>query len=136
MSISKATIVNITSEAGSLHNKLVYSANILGSFGYRSSKAALNLLTKHLSFDLKNDGILIVAICPGYVATDMSAQLNKLLQGQPIPQRLLDVKRQTPEESVTLIMETMQRLTDKHNGGYFRRNGEKIEDFDFAPATE
>jgi hypothetical protein len=47
MSTSKAAIINITSEAGSLHNKLIYSANVLGSYGYRASKVHIAGLRKH-----------------------------------------------------------------------------------------
>lgn len=136
MSTSRAAVINITSEAGSLHNKLVYSANLIGSYGYRASKAGLNLLTKNLSFDLKEYGILIAGFCPGYVDTGMSENLAEYLQGKSIPRALLITKKQTPEESVTLVMASMKRLKDEHNGGYFRRNGEKIEDFDFASATD
>jgi NAD(P)-dependent dehydrogenase (short-subunit alcohol dehydrogenase family) len=99
-------------------------------------QAGFNLLTKNLSFDLKEHGILIAGICPGYVDTGMSAKLDEYLQGQSVPRALLITKRQTPEESVTLIMATLTRLTDGHNGGYFRRNGEKIEDYDFSSATD
>jgi len=134
-SITKAAIVNITSEAGSLHNKLIYSSNLLGSYGYRGSKAGLNVLSKNLSFDLKEHGILIANICPGYVDTGMSAKMTEYLQGMPIPRALIITQKQTPDESVTLVMGTMQRLREAHNGGYFRRHGEKIEDFDFASAT-
>jgi len=136
LSVSKAAVVNITSEAGSLHNKLIYSSNLIGSYGYRGSKGGLNVLTKNLSFDLKEHGILIVGFCPGYVDTGMSKNLAQFLQGQPIPKALIVTKKQTPEESVTLIMATMKRLNEAHNGGYLRRNGEKIEDYDFANATD
>jgi len=136
MSISKAAVINITSESASLHNDFGVGDNELGCLGYNSSKAALNLLTRHLSFDLKNDGILTAGICPGFVDTGMAKQMDELLKDNPLPEIYETVKRQTPEESVTLVMATMRRLTDKHHGGYFRSNGEKIEDFNFAPATE
>ena len=42
-----------------------------GSYIYRSSKAALNAVVKSLSIDLKDKGIISVALHPGWVKTDM-----------------------------------------------------------------
>jgi NAD(P)-dependent dehydrogenase (short-subunit alcohol dehydrogenase family) len=41
------------------------------SYIYRSSKAALNAVVKSLSIDLKEKGIISVALHPGWVKTDM-----------------------------------------------------------------
>lgn len=41
------------------------------SYLYRSSKAALNAVVKSLSIDLKEHGIISVALHPGWVKTDM-----------------------------------------------------------------
>jgi len=136
MSISKAAVVNISSEGGSLHGAGRVSMNDMGGYGYSGSKAALNILAKNLSFDLKSLGILIVTFCPGYVDTGMVQKILEYVQDRPAVQAMQAYKKQTPEESVTLVMATMKRMTDAHNGGYFRRNGEKIEDYDFASATE
>ena len=38
---------------------------------YRSSKAALNMLTKGLAVDLADRGISVVAVAPGWVRTDL-----------------------------------------------------------------
>ncbi len=39
--------------------------------GYRVSKAALNMYTKHLAFRLKSRSIIVSSIRPGWVKTDM-----------------------------------------------------------------
>ncbi|MBV9049333.1 MAG: SDR family oxidoreductase [Solirubrobacterales bacterium] len=58
-------IVNVSSEAGSL-------TNMGGGIpAYRTSKAALNALTRMLAAELANDRILVNSVCPGWVATDM-----------------------------------------------------------------
>jgi NAD(P)-dependent dehydrogenase (short-subunit alcohol dehydrogenase family) len=43
-----------------------------GSYGYRMSKAAVNMAGKSLSVDLKDSGIAVFLLHPGWVATDMT----------------------------------------------------------------
>ncbi|MCA9895247.1 MAG: SDR family NAD(P)-dependent oxidoreductase, partial [Anaerolineae bacterium] len=42
-----------------------------GSYAYRMSKAAINMAAKSLSVDLRDDGIIVIAMDPGWVQTDM-----------------------------------------------------------------
>jgi NAD(P)-dependent dehydrogenase (short-subunit alcohol dehydrogenase family) len=58
-------VVNVSSGAGALHDMGG------GTPAYRTSKAALNALTRIFAAELRRDGILVNAICPGWVATDM-----------------------------------------------------------------
>ncbi|MEL6513925.1 MAG: SDR family oxidoreductase [Pseudomonadota bacterium] len=58
-------IVNVSSGAGSL------TGMGGGTPGYGVSKAALNALTLKLADELRRDSILVNAVCPGWVATDM-----------------------------------------------------------------
>jgi NAD(P)-dependent dehydrogenase (short-subunit alcohol dehydrogenase family) len=58
-------IVNVSSEAGSITEMGA------GPPAYQVSKAALNALTRTLAGDLRRDGILVNAVCPGWTATDM-----------------------------------------------------------------
>lgn len=43
-------------------------------YGYRSSKAALNIINKSLSIDLANEGVTATLLHPGWVVTDMGGQ--------------------------------------------------------------
>jgi NAD(P)-dependent dehydrogenase (short-subunit alcohol dehydrogenase family) len=58
-------IVNVSSGAGALHDMGG------GTPAYRTSKAALNALTRILAAELRHDRILVNSACPGWVATDM-----------------------------------------------------------------
>jgi NAD(P)-dependent dehydrogenase (short-subunit alcohol dehydrogenase family) len=52
-----------------------------GSYGYRMSKAAVNMAGKSLSVDLKDDGIAVFLLHPGWVATEMTGQTGIPVQG-------------------------------------------------------
>ena len=58
-------IVMVSSEGGSL------ASMGGGTPAYSVSKAALNALTRVLAGDLRRDGVLVNAVCPGWTATDM-----------------------------------------------------------------
>lgn len=66
---SFSKVINITSRMGSISD-----ASSGGSYGYRASKAALNMFTKVLDSDFKrgNYPIATMALHPGYVQTDMT----------------------------------------------------------------
>src|SRR5436190_2163634 len=58
-------IVNVSSEAASL------ASMGSGTPAYTASKVALNALTRMLAAELRRDHVLVNAVCPGWVATDM-----------------------------------------------------------------
>jgi NAD(P)-dependent dehydrogenase (short-subunit alcohol dehydrogenase family) len=62
----KKQVVNVSSLMGSIADN-----GSGGSYAYRSSKAALNMVTMSLSHDLQPRGIGAFVIHPGWVATDM-----------------------------------------------------------------
>jgi NAD(P)-dependent dehydrogenase (short-subunit alcohol dehydrogenase family) len=61
-------IVNVSSEAGAFRH---LSAD---APAYRTSKAALNALTVMMADALRGSGVLVNAVCPGWVATDMGGR--------------------------------------------------------------
>ena len=64
-----ARVVNVSSESGG------------GTPAYRVSKTALHALTRMLAAELRGDRILVNAVCPGWVATDMGGP-----GGRPVAQ--------------------------------------------------
>jgi NAD(P)-dependent dehydrogenase (short-subunit alcohol dehydrogenase family) len=67
-------IVNVSSGAGALTDMGG------GTPAYRTSKAALNALTRVLAAELRGDRILVNAVCPGWVATDMGGAGGRPVQ--------------------------------------------------------
>ncbi len=64
---ANARIVNVSSQAGSME-----VAHTLGrDVSYTSSKAALNMISVRQSVHLRDAGIIVVAIHPGFLKTDM-----------------------------------------------------------------
>ncbi|WP_300545471.1 SDR family oxidoreductase [Maricaulis sp.] len=49
-----------------------------GAYGYRASKAALNAIGRSLSHDLKDRGIVVLILHPGWVRTDMGGPNGQL----------------------------------------------------------
>jgi NAD(P)-dependent dehydrogenase (short-subunit alcohol dehydrogenase family) len=68
-------IVNVSSGAGALHDMGG------GTPAYRTSKAALNALTRILAAELRHDRILVNSVCPGWVATDMGGGGRPVSEG-------------------------------------------------------
>lgn len=71
----QACIVNVSSGAGAMKNQTGSTP------AYSMSKLALNSLTLMLANQLKSSGILVNAVCPAWVATDMGGS-----GGRPIEQ--------------------------------------------------
>jgi NAD(P)-dependent dehydrogenase (short-subunit alcohol dehydrogenase family) len=67
-------IVNVSSGAGSLHSMGG------GAPAYGISKVALNALTRKLASELLGTGILVNAVDPGWVATDMGGSGGRPVQ--------------------------------------------------------
>ncbi|MEX2195485.1 MAG: SDR family oxidoreductase [Thermoleophilaceae bacterium] len=63
-------IVNVSSGMGGIAEMGGWSP------GYRVSKAALNAMTRILSTELADDGVLVNSACPGFVDTDMGGPLG------------------------------------------------------------
>ena len=77
-------IVTITSQMGSIDDN-----SSGGSYLYRSSKAAANMVVKSLAVDLKEKGITSVAFNPGWVMTDMGGP-NAMI---PVEQSVADMRK-------------------------------------------
>ncbi len=101
----RKTIINISSGLGSI------AQNQSGRFyGYRESKAALNMLSRTLAAELGGDGFIVVAMDPGWVQTDMGGPSATL----------------TPEQSIGGMRSVIESLTVEDTGTYRRYNGATV----------
>jgi NAD(P)-dependent dehydrogenase (short-subunit alcohol dehydrogenase family) len=81
-----------------------------GSYIYRSSKAAVNMVVKTLAVDLQPAGITSVIFHPGWVKTDMGG-----------PSALI-----TPTESVTGMRKVINVLTSADSGKFLSYDGRTV----------
>jgi NAD(P)-dependent dehydrogenase (short-subunit alcohol dehydrogenase family) len=98
-------VVNISSQLGSLQEVRPQ----WGRYSYNSSKAALNMISRMLSFDLQEDGIALVVIHPGWVQTDMGGANAAV----------------TPQDSAGGILQIADNLTLANTGKFYTYAGEE-----------
>lgn len=103
-------IVNLSSSLGSLAvngdpSSPYYAARLIG---YNASKAALNMLTVQLSAELRDSGIVVNSVSPGYVKTDLTGGNGFM----------------TPEEGARLPVQYALLGDDAHTGRFVEPGGE------------
>ena len=95
-------VLNVASVAGLL--------TVSGDYSYGPTKAYLVALSKGLSVALKNDGIHVTALCPGFTHTDFHAS-----------EKLTNMKRSTPGfiwYDVDVVVREGLRALEKGRGVY------------------
>ena len=88
---SSASIVNVSSGLGSLTKSgdPAWTHVAAKYLGYAASKAALNMLTVQLAYELRDTSIKVNSVDPGYTATD----LNQHQGTQSIPEGAAEIIR-------------------------------------------
>ena len=98
-------IANITSRMGSIADN-----DSGGRYGYRASKAACNALGRSLAVDLKERGIAVAQLHPGFVKTRM-VNFGGLI---------------SPEEAVAGLAARIEDLTLENSGSFWHSNGDEL----------
>ncbi len=98
-------VVNITSGLGSIERNTSG-----GYYGYRESKAGLNMFTRSLAAELGPEGFICIALSPGWVQTRMGGPAAQL----------------TPEQSIDAMRAVIEKLGAADNGSYFSHTGERM----------
>lgn len=104
--------------AASERKTIALMSSRLGSIGessgmtlpYSTSKAALNMLAKGLAATLASKAIIVVAVSPGWVRTDMGGA------GAPL----------SPEASVRGLRKVIEGLTPRDSGRFLSHDGTQI----------
>ncbi|HEY6876697.1 MAG TPA: SDR family oxidoreductase [Polyangiales bacterium] len=102
---SGSKVAMITSRMGSIADN-----SSGGAYGYRMSKAALNMAGKTLSIELKPAGIAVAILHPGMVSTEMIG-----FQGQI-----------EPDEAAKGLLARIDALTLETSGSFWHQNGEAL----------
>ena len=95
---SRRAIVNVSSQLGSIRNNSGGS-----SYGYRASKAALNMLTTCMANELRPKGFTCVTMHPGWVRTRMGGDQAPLLAPDAAARILATIDGLGPPDSGTFI---------------------------------
>ncbi|MCA9563883.1 MAG: SDR family oxidoreductase [Myxococcales bacterium] len=102
---SDSKVALLTSRMGSIED------NTSGShYGYRMSKAALNIAGKSLAIDLAERGISVVILHPGFVRTGMTGG-NGFVD---------------PDEAAGMLIDRIDDLSLKTSGRFLHANGEQL----------
>jgi NAD(P)-dependent dehydrogenase (short-subunit alcohol dehydrogenase family) len=96
-------IVNISSQVGSM----VVGSRVGRDVGYGASKAALNMITIKLASRLRDEGVIAIAVHPGYLRTAMGGANADL----------------DPTEAAVQIVDLIDGLTMEQSGTFLRWDG-------------
>lgn len=81
-----------------------------GAYGYRMSKAALNMAGKSLAVDLHGRGVAVAILHPGMVKTDMVGKGGQV----------------EPADAARGLLARIDALTLETTGGFWHANGEPL----------
>ena len=98
-------LVTLSSKMGSIDDNTSG-----GSYMYRSTKTAVNMVMKSLSIDLKPSGIAVATLHPGWVETDMGG-----------PNALIDT-----QTSVAGLRKVIDQLNLNNTGRFIAYDGKEI----------
>lgn len=98
-------IINITSGLSSLTRK-----NWVFRYSYCASKTALNMFSKLMALQLKDEGIIVIPLHPGHVKTDLGGSFAPL----------------NPKESIEGMIRVIESLTMDDTGKFIDWRNEEL----------
>jgi NAD(P)-dependent dehydrogenase (short-subunit alcohol dehydrogenase family) len=114
MLLSGSKIILVSSESGSI--ALRHPKEGGGNYGHHASKAALNMVGKLLSLDLKEKGIIVSIVHPGFMRTEMT-------KGVGFDKYWDDGGAVTPDEAAVSLKEWIEKLDIGKSGEYWAPRG-------------
>jgi NAD(P)-dependent dehydrogenase (short-subunit alcohol dehydrogenase family) len=102
---AQAKVAFITSRMGSVTDN-----SSGGRYGYRMSKAALNIASVSMARDLKPKGVAVAILHPGLVGTDMIGGVGDI----------------TPDQAADRLSQRIDQLNLSNSGTFWHSNGEVL----------
>lgn len=81
-----------------------------GLYGYRMSKAALNMAGKNLARELAGEGVLVAVLHPGFIRTEMTGGAGN----------------DEPDVAAKGLIARIDELTPEKSGHFFHANGQEL----------
>ena len=103
--LTGSKVAMVTSRMGSIADN-----SSGGRYGYRMSKAALNIASVSMAHDLQAAGVSVAIIHPGLVGTDMIGGYGDI----------------TPDQAAARIAQRIEELTPETSGSFWHSNGELL----------
>lgn len=103
--LKNAKVAFITSRMGSIADN-----GSGGHYGYRMSKAALNIAAVSVARDLKAQGVAVTILHPGMVSTEMIGNRGQI----------------EPDDAARGLLARIDDLTLETSGRFFHQNGEEL----------
>jgi NAD(P)-dependent dehydrogenase (short-subunit alcohol dehydrogenase family) len=100
-----ARIGAITSRMGSIGDN-----SSGGYYGYRMSKAALNAMAMSLAHDLRERGVMVAVLHPGFVRTEMTGGHGGV----------------DPDDAARMLIERLDAVTAETSGTFWHANGQVL----------
>lgn len=107
-------VLLVSSESGSI--TLRHESEGGGNYGHHASKAALNMVGKLLSFDLKDKTIAVGLVHPGFMRTEMT-------KGVGFDKFWDDGGAVTPDEAAKSLVEFTEKFDMSKTGTYWAPRG-------------
>ncbi|PQE06299.1 oxidoreductase protein [Rutstroemia sp. NJR-2017a BBW] len=111
---SGSKLILVSSESGSI--TLRHAKEGGGNYGHHASKSALNMVGKLLSLDLKEHGIIVSIVHPGFMRTEMT-------KGVGFDQFWDDGGAVTPDEAAESLVQWVEGLGLEKSGEYWAPRG-------------
>lgn len=87
-----------------------------GTYAYRASKAAVNSIGKSMAMDLKEKGIVVALLHPGYTRTN----INPDTTAEPHPETV------EPEEAASKLWQVLMSKQIEDTGKFWHREGYEL----------
>lgn len=110
----RSVLANLSAKIGSIGD------NALGGwYGYRASKAALNMLMRNVAIEYKR-------VCPQAIVAMLHPGTTDTRLSEPFQRNVPPGKLFTPERTVTQLLAIINNLTPADSGSFFSWDGQKL----------